>query len=122
MTVGEHLRELFLRGEEVKGHEVAKQIGTTNSTVSKALKAFGALVEARQELFGYNGRYGRKTWKCVDIPGMCRWRAPNVGGDRTPAKADATSLLDVWGIRVADIPLPSTIHRLMPITEELEAA
>ena len=122
MTVGEHLRELFLRGEQIKGHEVAKQLGTTNSTVSKALKAFGELVEARQEFLGFNGRYGRKTWKCVDIPGMCRWRAPNVGGARTKPAIDASSLMDVWGMRVVDIDLPGTVHRLIPANEDMDAA
>lgn len=111
-TVGEHLREIFLRGEEVRGHEVAKQLGTTNSTVSKALKAFGAMVEARQEKLGFSGRYGRKTWRCVDIPGMCSWHAPNIGGARPKPEIDATSLMDVWGIRLADIELPTFRHEL----------
>ena len=114
MRVSEYLRGAFLNGREIIGYKFAKEIGTSGSTISKAMKAFGPMVEGHEIPAGVSNLTHIKVWRCVDLEAMAKWRPIRTGptAEAVP-EMRGNDLARVWGIRAADIPLPTRIFRLL---------
>lgn len=113
MKISEQLREAFLNGREIIGYKFAKEIGTTGSSISKAMKAFGPLVQGHEVPATVSNLTHIKVWRCVDLEGMSKWRPTKVGPTvESQPEMRADALAQVWGIRMADIPLPSHKHEM----------
>jgi hypothetical protein len=118
-SVGELLREAFLRGEKVSAPEFAERIGGTRAGISSAMKQFGTIVRARRVA----GMANAVQWECVDLDAMERWVPKRRFVPRRERKAQPEShhLMQVWGIRVVDISLPYQRHS-MAMDDNLEEA
>lgn len=111
---GLHLKvqEAFLSGEPVIATELAQQLETTPQTINTFIRQMAHLLKKIGKV-GRNG--GNAQWLCIDSDGMRHWK-PKAGvkAERKRreaiAKDEKLALLDVWGIRHADIDLPTFRH------------
>lgn len=111
---GLHLKvqEAFLSGEPVVATELAEVLETTPQTINNFIRQMAHLVKK----IGSTGQNGRGIrWSCVDMDGMRLWK-PKAGVKAERNRREATAkdaklaLSDVWGIRHADIDLPTFRH------------
>ncbi|CAG9173154.1 hypothetical protein CURE108131_20925 [Cupriavidus respiraculi] len=121
ISVGQHLRAAFLRGETVRPPEFGARIGVSRTAVSLALKQFGPMVRAS----AVAGTAKGTEWACVDTDAMRLWKPKRrfIPIRTRPSKAHAASaLLEAWGMRVVNIALPARHHRMATQEDELEVA
>jgi hypothetical protein len=119
-SVGELLREAFLRGEKVSAPEFAEQIGGTRAGISSAMKQFGPMVKACR----IAGMGNALHWECVDMDAMKQWVPKPRYVPRKERQQPAVApndLMQVWGMRAVDIALPYQRHS-MTMDDDLEEA
>ena len=120
-TIGAPLREALLRGETVLAPSFARELGVSRQGVSEylsRLEKLGMVSGEKLYLEGTGTRIVR--WTCIDregIEGLHGKTAPETTSRREMDSAAAAPLLAVWGIGVADIDLPSTVHLMSEIDD-----
>lgn len=121
MSVGEALREDFLQGKRIVLADFASEHGVTRSAVFAAMRQFGEMVKASPHPFVPCAM----VWECVDVEAMRRFVPAKKSGRGRPRKPELHDtpvgrLCAAWGIRLADIALPYTRHRMTVLEDELE--
>ncbi|GAA7771973.1 putative transcriptional regulator [Cupriavidus metallidurans] len=120
------LRGVFLRGEKVVATRFATQYGFTRQGVSEGLKAMRkrGLIQPR-ELERASAGTAPIEWSCVDLAAMQAYQPKVQTHNPMVARRRPTgpfaALLEVWGIRPADIRLP-TMRHVMITNDPAEAA
>lgn len=124
--VGEPLKAAFLRGETVIASHFAAALGVSRQGVTDALKRLskrGLVTSKRIRPDGGKGG-SQVAWTCIDPAGVAAYVPKQVKPIVRPAMPvhEATALLEVWGIRIVDIPLPLSHRHEIWVRDELEAA
>lgn len=127
LSVGEHLRLAFLRGETVCLGSFSEKHGVTRQAVHASLKRFGELVVSKKN----PDAPMTQLFECIDMAGMQAFTpAPYRGSGRPKAAKTGCArantpigrLMDAWGIGPADIALPYMRHQMALSDDEPEAA
>lgn len=127
LSVGEHLRLAFLRGETVCLGSFSEKHGVTRQAVHASLKRFGDLVVSKKNLDAPM----TQLFECIDMAGMQAFMPAPYRGSGRPKCAQtgngkpdtpAGRLMAAWGIASADIPLPYVRHQMPISDDEPEAA
>ncbi|WP_354686665.1 hypothetical protein [Cupriavidus necator] len=122
--VGEPLKAALLRGETIVASRFAEALGVSRQGVSDALKRLGKRGLVKGVRVRPEGKGGSQVaWTCIDPAGVAAYVPKQVKPIVAKEKPvhQASALLEVWGMRVVDIPLPSIRHEIW-VRDELEAA
>lgn len=114
-SAGQILQRAFLAGEQINIHEYAQRTRINSETIRHAVRAFqkiGAIEPVRA-----NGQ--AKTWIVADEGILSAWQAGK-GPTQNIVPPDFSGLLDAFGIRVANIDLPSFVHRMKTAADDKE--
>lgn len=123
--VGEPLKAALLRGETIVASRFAEALGVSRQGVSDALKRLGKRGLVKGVRVRPEGKGGSQVaWTCIDPAGVAAYVPKQVKPIVRPAMPvhEASALLEAWGIRIVDIPLPLSHRHEIWVRDELEAA
>lgn len=123
--VGEPLKAALLRGETVVASHFAAALGVSRQGVSDALKRLGKRGLVKSVRIRPDGIKGgsQVAWTCIDPVGVAAYVPKQVKPIVRPAMPvhEASALLEVWGMRVVDIPLPLSHRHEIWVRDEVPA-
>lgn len=123
--VGEPLKAAFLRGETVIASHFAAALGVSRQGVTDALKRLSKRGWIKGVRIRPEGRGGSQVaWTCIDPAGIAAYVPKQVKPivRKEVAAHQFTALMDVWGVQVADIPLPLSHKHEIWVRDELGVA
>lgn len=117
LSIGQILQQSFLEGERINVTEYARRREINVEAMRHAIRSFqkiGAIEPKTTRKHGQESKY----WIVANEGILADWR-PNKGTQNV-AIFEFTGLLDAWGIRVANIDLPSFVHRMKTAADDKE--
>ncbi|NSX16002.1 hypothetical protein HTY52_18110 [Cupriavidus taiwanensis] len=112
-TLGEALQAAFLAGEQVVAGRFSSRHGFTRQGVASALRTMEKHGLVHSEHIERGGS-PIVVYSCINRAGMAARKVVkpqfNPMAQFARMAQDFSALLEVWGIRAADIPLPATRH------------
>jgi DNA-binding transcriptional MocR family regulator len=115
-VVGGPLKAAFLRGETVVAGHLAAALGVSRQGVTDALKRLSKRGLIKGQRVRPTGRGGSQVaWTCIDPAGMAAYVPKAACATAKPRPKEITEvapLMEVWGMRVVDIPLPTFRHEI----------